>query len=158
MSVSECPICSEHEQSYLFALDGGRLMRCRGCGLVQTQRQSEPRFAPRSGWAGYETEADAGERYALRIAELAAGRDVLVVCDAPHPVGQSLRSRGFAVTSCPPGSISKMPSSFDCVVFLYSLDKCALPASALENAHAALRSRGVLFIATPSLDSFAARY
>ncbi len=155
---ANCPICSIHERSYLFTVSGNKVFRCTGCGLVRTQTNSSL-IEPNTYWSGYETEADAGERYALMVSELAHERGtILIVASGPHPVGNALSRRGFIVSYCAPDSFFMQMSPVDCIVFLYSLENFEDPRHAASVAHELLTDRGVLFVTTPCLDSPAAKF
>jgi hypothetical protein len=155
---ANCPICSLRERSYLFTVSGNRVFRCAGCGLVRTQAHSAL-IEPNTYWSGYETEADAGERYAAMVSELAHERGtILIVSSGPHPVGNALARRGFIVSYCAPAAFFRQMSPVDCIVFLYSLENFTDPRHAAAVAHELLTDRGVLFVATPCLDSPAAKF
>jgi glycosyltransferase involved in cell wall biosynthesis len=153
-----CPICSGDEQNYLFTVLSSRVHRCNDCGFVRMSQESSAALSPERGdWAGYDTELDAAERYASTIAQLCAQGKVLVVCAGPHPLGQALRAAGLEVEYSSPTAFAKLKGSFSAVVFLASLERMEEPKAALEHAGSLMNSGGVLFIATPSIDSRAAK-
>ena len=158
MTEAICPICSGHEQNYLFTVLASRAHRCSGCGLVRMS-QENPSAPPSGGadWAGYDTELDAAERYASTIAQLCAAGKVLVVCAGPHPLGQALRAAGLEVEYSSYVAFLKQKGTFAAVVFLATLERMEDPKAALQHAHSLMDEGGVLFVATPSVDSRSAK-
>jgi glycosyltransferase involved in cell wall biosynthesis len=153
-----CPVCSAIEQNYMFTIARTRILRCSGCGLVQTDVQPNSNQTNAS-WAGYETEADAGARYSSLINQLMPERgSVLMVAAVPHPLALELEKAGCTVSYCSPQCLCEQEGSFDCIVLLSTLERFDDPALALKLANELLTEHGVLFVSTPSLESPAARF
>lgn len=159
MPEAICPICSGHEQHYLFTVLASRVHRCSDCGFVRMSQHddSSPSISGRGDWAGYDTELDAAERYAATVAQLCSNGKVLVVCAGPHPLGQVLRTAGLEVEYSSYAAFANQKGAFAAVVFLASLERIEDPKTALQHAANLLDRGGVLFIATPSIDSRAAK-
>ena len=79
-----------------------------------------------------------------------------------HPFTPEARSRGYQIAL----SLSireiedgaELGDSYDAAVVLYQLEKAIEPLALLEQLHAALHPGGVLLLATPSLNSWPARF
>jgi glycosyltransferase involved in cell wall biosynthesis len=125
---------------------------------VQTD-STPPSARTHASWAGYETEADAGKRYSSLINQLAVERaSVLIVASVPHPLARELQKAGCDLTYCSPQRLSQQEGQYDCIVLLSTLERFADPGLAMRVAFELLKDNGLLFLTTPSLDSFAAKF
>lgn len=142
----------------MFTAANRRVMRCGGCRLV-TAKGAIASEQLHTYWGGTETECDAAERYANLISECCSEQaKVLVVASEPHPIGNALRSRGFAPEFADVRSFLQHRQHYGCIIFLFSLEKFTDLDAAMAHSRELLTADGALFIATPSVDSRAAKF
>jgi len=167
-----CPVCDDQRLDYMFIVRGLPVARCPGCGLVSLGRQravaASGRFAaapqePELMVADSQSEQEAAGRYLNRLAQrgLSAGR-LLVLCASPgHAFLEAARGRGYEVTPAAmgdAGTLAAAEESFDGVVVLHQLERCAAPGQALADIYAMLKPGGLLFMTAPSIEAWPAKF
>lgn len=103
-------------------------------------------------------EVGCGSGDMLKLA-IQAGFQVLGTDMSPHAIAQALQKIGNQgrVTCCGLEQIDEPPESFDVIVLADVIEHVRDPEFALRKLRSLLRPQGLLFLATPSLDSWSAR-
>lgn len=176
-SATSCPLCGFDTQTYLFIRHGVPVSRCNNCGLIRLYPQPSPQ-AIRKFYAGINghdpfaggldlntshTEQSAAQSYLKQLQKvLTNNARLLVVAQPNHPFIELAEKYGFNVeTSQTPKQLeqTKLPEKyFDAAVVIFQLEKTTNPVALLEQIHTTLRPAGVLFVVTPSLDSWSAQF
>ena len=169
-----CPLCGLTDWVYLFPMHDQRVLRCGHCRL--TRLDGQPRDRPvralhpdaSDPWrtsphrTGSRTEHEAAESYcdALEQRGLRNGK-LLVLAPPEHPVFAVAARRGHSVTKCtewgglPDTDLTSGP--YDAAALIFQIETAPDPVSAITLIRANLRTRGILMVVTPSLDSPSAR-
>ena len=174
---SACPLCSFDHQIYLFLRHGARVHRCANCGLTMLHPQptdseilsfyerhiGPETFANNGHLTNSFTEQDAANAYVDRLRKYKAPRSrMLLVALKEHPFVSAVESAGFQVeTVLDTGGLlgtNLDEEYYDCAVLIFQLEKSSRPIETLERIHKALKPGGLLFLITPSMDSWSAQF
>lgn len=155
MAGALCPICSESEQSYLLASKVVKLTRCAGCGLISNLNhagRNAVTFGVSSAVSPSEFSGSA-VTHAKRIAQLVAGKDILLIGPETQEFGRALARHGMRATQTNAEHLTEITDLFDCVIFVYCFERFEDPVRILEFANSRLRSRGVLSVLSQTIES-----
>ena len=174
---SACPLCSFDHQTYLFLRHGARVHRCANCGLTMLHPQptdseilsfyerniGPDAFANNGHLTSSFTERDAANAYVSRLRKHKAPRSrMLLVARKEHPFVTAAESAGFQVETVLDMSELRRTNLaeeyYDCAVLIFQLEKSSRPIDTLEQIHKALKPDGLLFLVTPSMDSWSAQF
>jgi hypothetical protein len=176
-SAPSCQLCNSEHQTYLFSRHGTRVNSCTDCGLtllnpqptdseIQTfydHRVSQP-FADNPEIALSFTEQEAAKVYVqiLKHQKTAAGAKILLLAPKGHPFSAIAERVGFEIeTSIDMRELRQVDLKrdyYDCAVVLFQLEKSTHPIETLERIHSALKPDALLFLVTPSMDSWSAQF
>jgi SAM-dependent methyltransferase len=172
MDHPSCIICSATKHSYLYTVHKTRLWQCDECGLISSFPHSSSEDIltfygndanPDAIWTESITELEASKRY-LEFLKKRAGDNIKVLLIAPsdHVFARLAETSGIKIDRHVGiqefEKTSKDFTTVDAVVFLYQLEKCVSPDRVLEQAYDVIKPGGFVFVVTPSLDSFSARF
>jgi hypothetical protein len=90
------------------------------------------------------------------------GSKMLLLAAKAHPFIAAVEHEGFEIETV--SDVRELADTklaqdyYDCAVVIFQLEKCAIPIETLEQIHSALKIDGVLFLVTPSMDSWSAQF
>ncbi|HVQ38660.1 MAG TPA: methyltransferase domain-containing protein, partial [Pyrinomonadaceae bacterium] len=109
------------------------------------------------------TEQEAAKNYVEVLREhKPTGSRMLLLAPKAHPFIAAVKQEGFEIeiVSDVHQLVRKnLPQEhYDCAVVIFQLDKCANPIATLEQLHSVLKPDALLFLVTPSMDSWSAQF
>jgi len=170
---SPCPICGFKKQQYLFENHGYSVVMCTECNLILSIPSilssgtnyfsiGSNKFDAKVVLPEGITESDASRKYLQMLTKLSTdSRNILLIAEPRHCFATMAKDFGFNVLQHI--SISEFEKGFislqlvDAVIMLYQLEKSSMIEKVLDNIYSILKSDGMLFLVTLSLDSQSAR-
>lgn len=170
----KCPLCGHADQQYLFVRHGAPVYCCANCQLTglypQPNRAEIDNFYAGQNPVSFNTnqaqsytEQEAARSYLQMLKKhKIAPSNLLLIAPKDHPFAEVAAQAGFQIeTSLDIYELSEtsLPCQhYGAVVLLFQLEKAAQPLEILQQVQAALQPGGLLFMVTPSLDSWSAQF
>lgn len=176
-SADSCSLCGSEHQTYLFPRHGTRVYRCTNCGLTMLRPQptdsditgfylnnsGNNSLADASQSINSLTEQEAAQAYLVELRKhKPPGSKMLVLAPKAHPFIAAVEQEGVGIETVTDvqglADTELAHEYYDCAVVIFQLEKCATPIETLEQIHSALKPDAVLFLVTPSMDSWSAQF
>lgn len=172
-TINLCPVCGGSKQIYLFEIHNISITSCAGCGLAFSSPSTShhliiDRFSVHPDKIGGalplgKTEIEAAKKYIQMLVKRSDDiHNILLIAEPGHYFASLAKEFGFTIVQhLSIDELEKeddLPEAVDAVVIIYQLEKANTIEKVLDRIYEALRPGGELFLVTPSVDSYSARF